>query len=124
MHFHNSSSDLCNYSFNVLTLCLMGNFSYFYYRLRPFSKSTCSKKCFDEQKVWIQIRLDILFVMIWVQTICKGYQQLSADFFQNQIFQKLLSGTLSEYQMVWIQNRTNILSVLISVKLFVKLISR
>ena len=27
------------------------------------------------QTVWIQIRTDILSVLIWVQTVCKGYQQ-------------------------------------------------
>ena len=27
------------------------------------------------QTVWIQIRTYILSVLIWVQTICKGYQQ-------------------------------------------------
>ena len=27
------------------------------------------------QKVWIQIRPDMLSGLIWVQTICKGYQQ-------------------------------------------------
>ena len=44
-----------------------------------FSKSTFSKtssgissKC---QTVWIQIRPDIFSGLIWVQTICKGYQQ-------------------------------------------------
>ena len=25
--------------------------------------------------VWIQVRPDILSVLIWVQTICKGYQK-------------------------------------------------
>ena len=33
--------------------------------------------------------------------------------FQNKLFQKILSGTLSEYQTVWIQIRTYILSALI-----------
>ena len=28
------------------------------------------------QTVWIQIRTDILSVLIWVQTLCKGYQQM------------------------------------------------
>ena len=37
----------------------------------------------------------------------------SADFFQNKLFQKIISGTLSECQRVWIQIRTDILSVLI-----------
>ena len=27
------------------------------------------------QTVWIQIRTDILWVLIWVQRVCKGYQQ-------------------------------------------------
>ena len=40
----------------------------------------------------------------------------SADFFQNLLFQKILSGTLSECQMVWIQIRTYMLLVLILVK--------
>ena len=29
------------------------------------------------QTVWIQIRTDILSVLIWVQTVCKGYQQMT-----------------------------------------------
>ena len=37
-------------------------------------------------------------------------------FFQNQIFQNILSGTLSECQTVWIQIRTNIMLVLIWVQ--------
>ena len=27
------------------------------------------------QTVWIQIRANILWVLIWVQAVCKGYQQ-------------------------------------------------
>ena len=27
------------------------------------------------QTDWIQIRLDILLCLIWVQSVCKGYQQ-------------------------------------------------
>ena len=29
------------------------------------------------QIVWIQIRADILSALIWVQTVCKGYQQMT-----------------------------------------------
>ena len=29
------------------------------------------------QTVWIQIRPDILLGLIWVQTVCKGYQQIT-----------------------------------------------
>ena len=27
------------------------------------------------QTGWIQVRTDVLLVLIWVQTVCKGYQQ-------------------------------------------------
>ena len=40
----------------------------------------------------------------------------SADFFQNQLFQKLLSGKPSKCQTVWIQIRPDILSGLIWVQ--------
>ena len=40
----------------------------------------------------------------------------SADFFQNEPFRKILSGTLSECETVWIQIRTDILSVLMWVQ--------
>ena len=40
----------------------------------------------------------------------------SADFFQNQLFRKILLGTLSECQMVWTQIRNDVLSVLICVQ--------
>ena len=30
----------------------------------------------ESQTVWIQIRPDILSDMIWVQTVCKDYQQM------------------------------------------------
>ena len=47
-----------------------------------FSKLTFSKKNLpgtpsELQTVWIQIRTDILSVLIWVQTVCKGYQQMT-----------------------------------------------
>ena len=29
------------------------------------------------QTIWIQIRTDILSVLIWVQTVCKGYQPMT-----------------------------------------------
>ena len=40
----------------------------------------------------------------------------SADIFQNQFSQKILSGTLPECQMVWIQIRTDRMLVLIWVQ--------
>ena len=44
-----------------------------------FSKLTFSKILSGTlsgcQTVWIQIRTDALSVLIWVKTVCKGYQQ-------------------------------------------------
>ena len=44
-----------------------------------FSKSTFSENSFRNiirvSNVWIQVRPDILLGLIWVQTVCKGYQQ-------------------------------------------------
>ena len=65
----------------VLILCLLGIFSYFFvvccfYKINFFKKilSGIPSEC---QTVWIQIRLDILSGLIWVQTVCKGYQQMT-----------------------------------------------
>ena len=35
------------------------------------------------QTLWIQIRTDILSVLIWVQTVCKGYQIFFQEHYQN-----------------------------------------
>ena len=40
----------------------------------------------------------------------------SADFFQNQLFPKILPGIPSEFQTIWIQIGTDVLSVLIRVR--------
>ena len=29
------------------------------------------------QTVWIKIRTDIMLVLIWIQTVCKSYQQVT-----------------------------------------------
>ena len=35
------------------------------------------QKLYQGQTIWIQIRTDILSVLIWVQTVFKGYQQMT-----------------------------------------------
>ena len=69
---------LCSLLLNKLTLCMLGNFSCFC-RLLAYFKINFFKKIFREynqcQTVWIQIRTDALSVLIWGQTVCKGYQQ-------------------------------------------------
>ena len=66
----------------LLTLCMLGNFSCFCCGVLTFFKMSFFKKkkklsgtLLECQKVWIQIRTDVLSVRIWVQTVCKDYQQ-------------------------------------------------
>ena len=47
---------------------------FFQNELSQFLLGTTLSEC---QTVWIQIRADILSVLIWVQTVFKGYQQTS-----------------------------------------------
>ena len=46
----------------------------FFFRNQLFFK-ILSVLASEYHTVWIQIRTDILLVLIWVQTVCKGYQQ-------------------------------------------------
>ena len=64
-------------------------------------------------------REDAIRVSLSILTLPTGLFNaflLSADFFQNQLFWKILSGILSECQTVWIQIRPDILSGLIWVQ--------
>ena len=45
-----------------------------YFQKKHFQK-ILSRIPSESQTVWIQIRPDILSVLIWVQTVCKDYQQ-------------------------------------------------
>ena len=42
-----------------------------------FSQKILSGTPSECQMVWTQIRTDILSVLIWVQTVCSGYQQMT-----------------------------------------------
>ena len=44
----------------------------FFQKILPETQSEC-------QTVWIQIRSDKMSVMIFVQTVCKGYQQMTKN---------------------------------------------
>ena len=60
----------------------LGNFSCFCCPLLTFFKSFFFQKILSGtlsecQTVWIQIRSDILSVLIWIQTVCNGYQQMT-----------------------------------------------
>ena len=58
----------------TLSICMLGNFSSFCCHLLAFKKNRNTIRV----SVWIQIRTDILSVIIWVQTVCKGYQLKAA----------------------------------------------
>ena len=62
------------------TLCILGNFSWIFVVCWLFFKINFLKKILlgissGCQTVWIQIRIDILLGMVWVQIVCKVYQQ-------------------------------------------------
>ena len=64
-----------------LTPSILANFACFLIVCRFFSKSSFFQKILSGiasrcQTVWIQIRPDIMSGLIWVQTVCKGYQQI------------------------------------------------
>ena len=45
------------------------------YQNQPFRKKNSISGTLSEcQTVWNQIRTDVLSVLIWIQTVCKGYQ--------------------------------------------------
>ena len=75
----NKLSDQCLYSL-LKTLGMLGNFSCFCFRPlslqnKLFQKNAIRNTIHESQTVWIQIRTNILSVLIWVQTVFKGYQQ-------------------------------------------------
>ena len=46
-----------------------------FFKIDFFLKKNLSGTLSECQTVWIQIRTDIVSGLIWVQTVCKGYQQ-------------------------------------------------
>ena len=75
-----------------LTICMLGNFSYFVVCCL-ISILTVSKHAFRNtirvSNSLIQIRTNVLLVLIWVQTICKGYQQTTKSIACKEIFKLL-----------------------------------
>ena len=78
--FH-SLPEVTSYKKNYVTFCILGILSCFCCRLLMFFKIIFFQKLLsgtlsDCQTVWIQFRNDILSGLIWVQTVCKDYQQM------------------------------------------------
>ena len=70
----------------ILTLCMLGNFAcffvvcgfFFFFLNYFFFKKKKKKKNFQEYHHSVkqfESRSDILASLIWIQTVCKGYQQ-------------------------------------------------
>ena len=59
----------------LLTLYVLGNFSSADFFQNYFFRKILAGTHFEYHTAWIQIRAAILLVLIWVQTVCKGYQQ-------------------------------------------------
>ena len=66
---HKTSTMLCC-GYNSLPT--MSSADFFRYQLFRQILSGIPSEC---QRVWIQIRPDVLLGLIWVQTVCKGYQE-------------------------------------------------
>ena len=62
------------------------------------------------QTVWIKIRTDILWVLIWVHSVCKGYQQTAKIAASEK---RTFFHEYNQCQTVWIKIRIDILWVLI-----------
>ena len=66
----------------LLTLCMLGNFVCFFLSSVDFLKINFFKRNLSGipaecQRVWIKIRPDMLSGLIWVQTVCNGYKQMT-----------------------------------------------
>ena len=55
--------------------CPESHFLRFYFQNCFFFSKILSGTLSECRTVWIQIRTGVLSVLIWVQTVCKGYQQ-------------------------------------------------
>ena len=82
-----------------------------------FFKINFFKKFFQEyhqiecQKVWIQIRPDVLSGLIWVQTFCKGYQQMKI-----KLVSKEVTGFMTENKFYFFTNKEYSFDVCLSLK--------
>ena len=64
---------------NFLILCMLYNFSCFVCLFSNSLDPDQDRHYVCPKTVWIQIRTDIMSVLIWVKTVCKCYQQTTKD---------------------------------------------
>ena len=65
----------CILSFWIFQYCLYYSFTYYYCAIFCSLVAVFFSIPSGCQIIWIQIKPDILSGLIWVQTVCKGYQQ-------------------------------------------------
>ena len=89
---------------------MLGNVSCFCCRQLTFFKINLKKNLSgtlsENQKVWIQIRTNIL---IWVQTVCKGYQQMTTVAASKARVNKSMQFSIdpSIYQLFFLNQESN-----------------
>ena len=59
-----------------------------------FSRKIPSGTLSGCQSVWVQIRTDILSVLIWVQTVCNGYQQKTKALTSKELVEKTIENVV------------------------------
>ena len=105
---------------------VIGRFCLCCHQLTFFKMNIFQKKIFQEpyqsvKRFGSRSGATLCHLLIWVQTVCKGYQQIclccdKLTFCKSNFSNKNLSGTLSKCQRAWIQIRSDIMSVLIWVQ--------
>ena len=69
-------SDTYNSDIAYLVFCMLFCSLVIFFKINFFFEKILSGIPLECQTVWIQIRPDILSGLVWVQTVCKGYQQM------------------------------------------------
>ena len=72
--------------FENVALLPPGKFFMFFCHMLNFFKISFFENFFQCQTDWIQIRPDILSGLIWVQSVCIGYQQMTPEGNKELIF--------------------------------------
>ena len=69
---------------------LLSSADFFFFFFKKLFQKIISGILLKCQMVWIKIRTDNLSVLIWVQTVCKGYQQTTKVAASKETVSKLL----------------------------------
>ena len=95
-----------NLIYLLLALCLLGNFSPVFCCLPIFFQNELFRKILSGkpsecQAAWIQLMPYIMSGLIWVQTVCKGYQQVTL--LDKELKMKYLLQNILSLRRFWAQ---------------------